>query len=53
MEFIRKRLDKIRKPFNKGEKFERFAPAVNAFDTFLFVPITQLSLVHIFVMRSI
>ncbi len=38
MEFIRKRLDKIRKPFNKGEKFERFAPAVNAFDTFLFVP---------------
>ncbi len=38
MEFIRRRLDKIRKPFNKGEKFERFAPAVNAFDTFLFVP---------------
>ena len=38
MEFIRKRLDKIRKPFNKGEKFERLAPAVNAFDTFLFVP---------------
>ena len=38
MEFIRKRLDKIRKPFNRGEKFERFAPAVNAFDTFLFVP---------------
>ena len=38
MEFIRKRLDNIRKPFNKGEKFERFAPAVNAFDTFLFVP---------------
>ncbi len=38
MEFIRKRLDKIRKPFNKGEKYERFAPAINAFDTFLFVP---------------
>ena len=38
MEFIRKKLDEIRKPFNKGEKFERFAPAVNAFDTFLFVP---------------
>ena len=38
MEFIRKRLDKIRKPFNEGEKFERFAPAINAFDTFLFVP---------------
>jgi Na+-transporting NADH:ubiquinone oxidoreductase subunit B len=38
MEFIRKRLDKIRKPFNKGEKLERLAPAVNAFDTFLFVP---------------
>ena len=38
MEFIRKNLDKIRKPFNKGEKYERFAPAINAFDTFLFVP---------------
>ena len=38
MEFIRKKLDIIRKPFNKGEKLERFAPAINAFDTFLFVP---------------
>ena len=38
MEFIRKKIDIIRKPFNKGEKFERFAPAINAFDTFLFVP---------------
>ena len=38
MEFIRKKIDIIRKPFNKGEKFERFAPAVNAFDTFSFCP---------------
>ena len=38
MEFIRKKIDIIRKPFNKGEKVERFAPAINAFDTFLFVP---------------
>lgn len=35
---IRKILDTIKRPFEKGEKFERFAPAVNAFDTFLFVP---------------
>ncbi len=38
MNFLRKTLDNIKKPFGKGEKFERFAPAVNAFDTFLFVP---------------
>lgn len=38
MSFIRKALDNIKKPFGKGEKYERFAPAVNAFDTFLFVP---------------
>ena len=35
---IRKILDTVKKPFNKGEKFEKYAPAVNAFDTFLFVP---------------
>ena len=35
---IRQILDTIKKPFAKGEKFEKFAPAVNAFDTFLFVP---------------
>ena len=35
---IRQILDTIKKPFGKGEKFEKYAPAVNAFDTFLFVP---------------
>lgn len=35
---IRKILDSVKKPFGKGEKFEKYAPAVNAFDTFLFVP---------------
>jgi len=38
MKFIREKLDQIKKPFGKGEKFEKFAPAVNAFDTLLFVP---------------
>ena len=38
MSFLRKKLDEIKRPFQKGEKFEKFAPAVNAFDTFLFVP---------------
>ena len=35
---IRKILDTVKKPFEKGQKFEKYAPAVNAFDTFLFVP---------------
>ncbi len=35
---IRETIDKLKKPFNKGEKWERFAPAFNAFDTFLYVP---------------
>ena len=35
---LRKQIDRLKKPFAKGSKFERFAPAVNAFDTFLFVP---------------
>jgi Na+-transporting NADH:ubiquinone oxidoreductase subunit B len=38
MKFLREKLDEIKKPFGKGEKYEKFAPAVNAFDTFLFVP---------------
>ena len=38
MNFIRKNLDKIKKPFEKGGKFERFYPAFDAFETFLFVP---------------
>ena len=35
---IRKILDTVKKPFEKGQKFEKYAPAVNAFDTFLFDP---------------
>ena len=38
MNFLRKSLDKIKKPFRKGQKLEKFAPAFNAFDTLLFVP---------------
>jgi len=38
MNFLRKSLDNLKKPFGKGQKFEKFAPAVNAFDTFLYVP---------------
>ena len=38
MKVIRKQFDKIKRPFEKGQKLEKFAPAVNAFETFLFVP---------------
>ena len=38
MNFIRKNLDKIKKPFVKGGKLEKFYPAFDAFETFLFVP---------------
>ncbi|MDD2985159.1 NADH:ubiquinone reductase (Na(+)-transporting) subunit B [Flavobacterium sp.] len=38
MKFLRDKIDQIKKPFGKGEKLERFAPAVNSLDTFLFVP---------------
>ena len=38
MNFLRKTLDELKKPFVKGQKLEKFAPAINAFDTFLFVP---------------
>jgi Na+-transporting NADH:ubiquinone oxidoreductase subunit B len=38
MNVLRKTLDNIKKPFEKGQKLEKFAPAINAFDTFLFVP---------------
>jgi Na+-transporting NADH:ubiquinone oxidoreductase subunit B len=38
MKFLRDKIDQIKKPFGKGEKFEKFAPAVNALDTFLYVP---------------
>ncbi|MCC8358290.1 NADH:ubiquinone reductase (Na(+)-transporting) subunit B [Salinimicrobium sediminilitoris] len=38
MEWIRTKLDKLREPFNQGKKYEKFAPAINAFDTLLFTP---------------
>lgn len=38
MRWIRQKLDKIKEPFGKGKKLEKYAPAVNALDTFLFVP---------------
>ncbi|MBZ9632039.1 NADH:ubiquinone reductase (Na(+)-transporting) subunit B [Salegentibacter sp. LM13S] len=38
MEWIRQKLDKIKEPFAPGKKYEKYAPAVNAIDTFLFTP---------------
>jgi Na+-transporting NADH:ubiquinone oxidoreductase subunit B len=38
MNALRKQLDALKRPFGKGQKLEKFAPAINAFDTFLFVP---------------
>ena len=38
MNFLRKSLDNLKRPFGKGQKFEKFSPAINAFDTLLFVP---------------
>lgn len=38
MKPIRKLLDKIKPSFEKGGKLEKFYPAFNAFETFLFVP---------------
>jgi Na+-transporting NADH:ubiquinone oxidoreductase subunit B len=38
MSFLRKKIDQLKKPFNKGGKWEKFAPAFNALETFLFVP---------------
>lgn len=35
---LRNKIDQIKKPFAKGQKWERFAPAINALDTFLYVP---------------
>ena len=35
---LREVIDSLKKPFNKGEKWERYAPAFNALDTFLYVP---------------
>ena len=36
--FLRNKIDLIKINFQKGEKFEKFAPAFNAFETLLFVP---------------
>jgi len=36
--FLRNKIDLIKRNFQKGEKFEKFAPAFNAFETLLFVP---------------
>ena len=38
MDWIRQRLDKFKEPFAKGEKLEKYSPAINALDTFLFTP---------------
>ena len=38
MEWIRQKLDKFREPFNPGNKFEKYAPAFNALETFLYTP---------------
>ncbi|MFY7810813.1 MAG: NADH:ubiquinone reductase (Na(+)-transporting) subunit B [Flavobacterium sp.] len=38
MKFLRDKLDQIKKPFEKGQKWEKFGPAINALDTFLYVP---------------
>jgi len=38
MKFIRKQLDKIKPHFDKGGKFEKYAPAYYGIETFLFVP---------------
>lgn len=38
MNFLRNQLDKIKPNFEKGGKFEKYAPAFSGFETFLFVP---------------
>lgn len=38
MEWIRQKLDKFKVPFAKGKKLEKYAPAINAIDTFLYTP---------------
>ena len=35
---IRGIVDKMKTPFEKGQKLEKLYPAFNAFETFLFVP---------------
>lgn len=38
MSFLRKKVDQLKKPFEKGAKWEKYAPAFSALETFLFVP---------------
>ena len=38
MNFLRKTLDKYKPLFEKGAKYEKFAPAFNGIDTLMFVP---------------
>lgn len=38
MNWIRKKIDEIKEPFQPGNKLEKYRPAINALDTFLFVP---------------
>ena len=38
MDFIRKQVDVLKKPFTEGGKLEKLYPAFNAFETMLFVP---------------
>jgi Na+-transporting NADH:ubiquinone oxidoreductase subunit B len=38
MNIFRKQLDKLKPHFEKGGKLEKYAPAFNGIDTFLFVP---------------
>lgn len=38
MSFLRNKIDQLKKPFLKGAKFEKYAPAFGALETFLFVP---------------
>ena len=38
MKFFRKQLDKVKPHFDKGGKYEKFAPAFFGIDTFLFTP---------------
>jgi len=38
MDFLRKQIDKIKPHFEKGGKFEKYAPAFGGIETFLYVP---------------
>lgn len=38
MNWIRKKIDEVKEPFEPGNKLEKYRPAINALDTFLFVP---------------